>query len=287
MVTIQVDKMQERNEQLLLESDTGLEESTGLLMDTSVVRPSEHGLAYVLITNPMGSTQKIQGGTQLGTATYADIVDPIIGVPEIQASLEGPAQNEVVSLTQPRDIDQIQQQTEASCPEGLQSGSQPVVNQVSGRERAQERKQKLLRLLGNEGVDLPEGEREAFHTVLAEHHEAFILEDRERGETDLVQFHIDTGDAPPKKQPLRRTPFAVRQEVARQLKEMQETGVIRPSQSPWASPIVLVRKKDGSLRFCIDYRHLNPLPRATHSHCQGSTTYLTSWDDRNTFRPSI
>ena len=64
-------------------------------------------------------------------------------------------------------------------------------------------------------------------------------------------------------------PFAVRLEVARQLDEMQSRGVIQPSSSPWASPVVLVRKKDGSLRFCIDYRHLNlvtkpdvfPLPR--------------------------
>ncbi len=83
-------------------------------------------------------------------------------------------------------------------------------------------------LLKDEGVDMPQSQKEDFHSVLAEHHEAFVLVDGERGETDLVQFQIDTGDAPPKRQPLRRTPFAVRQEVARQLKEMQEMGVINP-----------------------------------------------------------
>ena len=61
----------------------------------------------------------------------------------------------------------------------------------------------------------------------------------------------------------------MRQEVARQLKEMQDNNVIHPSNSPWASPIVLACKKDGTLGTCVDYRKLNsatkldifPLPR--------------------------
>ena len=68
------------------------------------------------------------------------------------------------------------------------------------------------------------------------------MEENERGETDLLEMEIDTGDAPPKKQRPRRMPFAVRQEVSKQLKKMQEAQVIQPSKSPWASPIVLVRK---------------------------------------------
>ena len=108
----------------------------------------------------------------------------------------------------------------------------------------------------------PATRRDKLHMCVLEQHEAFAIEDKERGETNLTQFQIDTGNALPKKQPLQRTPFAIRQEVARQLKNMQQTGVIKPSNSPWASPIVLVRKKDGSLRFCVDYRHLNSVTKA-------------------------
>lgn len=58
-------------------------------------------------------------------------------------------------------------------------------------------------------------------------------------------------------QPVCRMPFAMKQEVPKQLKDMQELGVIQPSSSPWASPVVMAQKEDGSHRFCVDYRLLN------------------------------
>ena len=68
--------------------------------------------------------------------------------------------------------------------------------------------------------------------LLLEHHEAFALSETEEGRTDLIQFKIDTGDAIPKKQPVRRVPFAVRNEVQHQLKLMEEMGVVQLSISP-------------------------------------------------------
>ena len=62
--------------------------------------------------------------------------------------------------------------------------------------------------------------------------------------------------------PAHRMPLAVHQEVARQLKNMQRAGVIQPLTSPWSSPVVMVRKKDGTQRFCVDYRALNAVTRA-------------------------
>ena len=85
--------------------------------------------------------------------------------------------------------------------------------------------------------------------VLAKHHSIFSLKG-ERGETSLVEFAIDTGDAVPKKQAARRIPHAAREEINRQLANMQINGVIQPSESPWASPVVLSGKEMAAYVLC-------------------------------------
>ncbi|GFX29994.1 retrovirus-related Pol polyprotein from transposon 412 [Trichonephila clavipes] len=89
--------------------------------------------------------------------------------------------------------------------------------------------------------------------LFQEFEDVFSRNSSDIGHTTVTQHRIDTADHPPIKQHPRRLPFAKQEEVGTLLREMQENDIIEPSTSPWASPIVLVRKKDGSTRFCVDY----------------------------------
>ena len=105
--------------------------------------------------------------------------------------------------------------------------------------------------------------------LVAEFPDVFALSDAELGRTDLIKHSIDTGDHAPIKQQPYRTPIIRRALISEMVNNMRREGIVQPSVSPWASPIVLVPKKDGTYRFCVDFRRLNavtkkdvyPLPR--------------------------
>ena len=94
-------------------------------------------------------------------------------------------------------------------------------------------------------------------TLLTKYSFLFAMDSMDLGKTDLVKHHIELTNYTPIKDRYRRIPPQQYEEVRKHLKEMLDIGAIRRSNSPWASPVVLVRKKDGSLRFCIDLRKLN------------------------------
>ncbi|GFT98288.1 retrovirus-related Pol polyprotein from transposon 17.6 [Trichonephila clavipes] len=120
-----------------------------------------------------------------------------------------------------------------------------------------------------ENAELSPEQKSSAERLFQEFEDVFSRNSSDIGHTTVTQHRIDTADHPPIKQHPRRLPFAKQEEVGTLLREMQENDIIEPSSSPWASPIVLVRKKEGSTRFCVDYRKLNdvtkkdsyPLPR--------------------------
>lgn len=105
--------------------------------------------------------------------------------------------------------------------------------------------------------------------LLAEFESITSIRDDDLGRTALVYHRIDTGDAVPNRQPVRRLPYFQREDVCNMIADMLSKGIIEPSTSAWSSPVVLVKKRDGSTRFCIDFRKVNavtikdaqPLPR--------------------------
>ena len=227
-----------------------LEESCdalGLTVHSSLIEPDMNGGAILTIQNDTGFTERISEGTVLGQVT--DVLEVVPSDPDVGA----------------------------------------VVGQISSDSNDEtelpERKRMIAETFSH--IDLPSEQKDLMHQLLSNYHDVFILSDGERGETDLIQMEIETGDARPIRQHPRRMPYSDREEVARQLKKMQEMSVIQPSKSPWSSPVVLVRKKDGSHRFCVDYRKLNsvtkadnyPLPRIDDLLDQlGKSNYFSTLD---------
>ena len=111
-------------------------------------------------------------------------------------------------------------------------------------------------------------QQQQLNELFREFGDVFSQGEDDLGSTQLLEHTIET-HGPPLRQPYRRQNPAVRQEEMAQVQQMLASDIIRPSNSPWASPVVMVRKKDGSLRFCVDFRQLNaatvkdahPLPR--------------------------
>lgn len=95
-------------------------------------------------------------------------------------------------------------------------------------------------------------QRSALIDLFKEFHDIFAKSDSDLGKANLVEHHINTGDATPIKQKPYRIPLNLRYAVKQEINRMLDIGVVEPSTSPWASPIVVVAKKDGkSIRLCV------------------------------------
>jgi transposase InsO family protein len=139
--------------------------------------------------------------------------------------------------------------------------------------------------------ELTPSQQEDLRNVIRRQHAAFAYGNRKLGRTDLAIMKIETGDAEPVSQPPYHASPAGRKIIDETLAELMEEDVIEESDSPWASPAILVRQK-GKDRFCIDFRKVNevtkadqyPIPRIDDILSQfAGKAYFTTFDANKGF----
>ena len=131
-------------------------------------------------------------------------------------------------------------------------GTKAGVNTVMTKGQLPDHMQELMNR-----VQLSENDKIRCHNLLVEYCDIFSSPDSPLGQTDIVKHRINTKDASPIKLRQRRLPIKQQEIIDLEIQKMLDLGVIEPSTSPWSAQIVLVKKKDGQNRFCIDYRQLN------------------------------
>ena len=148
-------------------------------------------------------------------------------------------------------------------------------------------KEELATMFNLETSKMSQQETKKLLGLLDEFQDVYSRGPDDLGRTSKVYHQIPTGSAKPIKQGPRRLPYHQREEVEKNLDAMIKNGVVTPSTSPWSSPIVLVKKKDGTTRFCVDYRKLNdvtrkdayPLPRIDATlDALGGAGYFSTMD---------
>ena len=119
----------------------------------------------------------------------------------------------------------------------------------------------MLLTFARSSTELSAPESSQLCDLLIQYGDVFSNGQEDLGKNNVVAHKINTETAIPMKQPPRRLPLALRGEAKKIEEIMLQQGTIEPSTSPWTSPVVLVKKKDGTWRFCVDYRKLNEVTK--------------------------
>ena len=172
-----------------------------------------------------------------------------------------------------------------SCPLGAEN--QKPSSPEPGKTATPQGKQDLPAEINLTDFPGTPAEKQEALRIFTTYANVFACEGDSLGRTTTIQHRIPTSDDIPVNQRHRRIPPNQLAEVKEHLQDLLDKGVIKPSQSNYASPIVLVRKKSGALRMCVDYRQLNskvkrdayPLPRIDESlDVLGGAKYFSTID---------
>lgn len=154
-------------------------------------------------------------------------------------------------------ISNITLRTVAISPNAVLAELQPVVidhNQNISLEETEDSKHQDINI---ESPDLTSEQRQELLQLIQKHQDIFSKGDNDIGHYKGVTHKINLSDETPFKQKFRRIPPSMIDEIRAHLDTLLSAGIIRKSFSPFASNIVIVRKKNGKLRMCVDYRMLN------------------------------
>ena len=172
-----------------------------------------------------------------------------------------------------------------------ESGQEEVIEGTVGRVKGgAELPGHLVEMFDRAKVGLTGEQAKDLEGMLCKYGGVFAEHDMDLGSFSAVKHKIDTGDARPIKQRPRRTPLAFEGEEREHLQKLLDAGIISRGASEWASPTVLVRKKDGGVRYCIDMRGVNsvtikdrfPLPRISECiDALGGCEYFSCLDMAN------
>ena len=135
--------------------------------------------------------------------------------------------------------------------------------------------------------DISQQEETRLFELLKEYEDVFVSSETDLRRAERFSHNIETVDHPPIRQRPYRIPHSQLDMVDRHIENMLEKGVIQESNSPWSQSLVIVTKKDGSPRFCVDFRKLNsitkiqifPMPRVDEVlDTLGDACYFTTLD---------
>jgi len=117
----------------------------------------------------------------------------------------------------------------------------------------------LRPIVDSVGDSLTSHQKQEVCRTISDYRDIFATNDEDLGCFSGIQHHIKTGEAKPIRQPMRHTPLGFQGEKKDHLDKLLRNGTVVSSQSEWAAPVVLVRKKDNGIRWCIDYRKINTI----------------------------
>lgn len=259
LVDVYVERLEdEKDSDFVIEPCKSLAEKYQVVMASSVTDINRSITHKVRILNPFMDTVVIPQDTVVG---QAEVAGEIVVFDEMEDA------NSAGNVSAVRRVHLCSKVSEVS-----QNGVQPVktVNTDSTSEDETEESLDLSKFEVPEHLQTLFKEtcagksEEQVHVVaqfLSKYQDVFSRNDTDIGRTHLTEHVIETGNAPPFKLPPRRIPLAYVGEAEEAIQNFFDQGSIRPSTSPWASPLVFVRKKNGQLRPCVDYRRLNQISR--------------------------